>query len=112
MDFAKMLKGEDVIRVGKANRSTLFNAQGGELLLTNKRLLFVGHGLNIGKDTISINLEDISSCGLAYSIIIFLPLPIPNAFKVVTKDGKEYKFSVWRRMEWLVDLSSAINGDE
>jgi hypothetical protein len=109
MNF-KLLDGEKVIKQGKANRSTIINAQGGELTLTNKRLVFVGHGMNIGEGTVSINLEDILTFGKASTLVIFFPLPVPNAFKVVTQQGKKYKFTVGGRKKWVAELSNAING--
>jgi len=41
----QLLAGETVLKRGKANKFTLINSQGGELVLTDKRLIFNGHGV-------------------------------------------------------------------
>ncbi|MTI66299.1 MAG: hypothetical protein FH753_06830 [Firmicutes bacterium] len=108
MNF-KMLDGEKVIKEGKANRSNFINAQGGKLYLTNKRLVFVGHGKNIGEGTIAVELNEILTYGKAFTFSIFLPIPIPNAMKVVTQKGKKYKFTVYGRKKWIKEINNKIN---
>lgn len=108
MNF-KLLEGEKILKEGKANRSSLVNAQGGKLYLTNKRLVFVGHGKNIGEGTIAADIKDILTYGKASTFTIFLPLPIPNAIKVVLSSGSKYKFTVFKRKEWLKELKNVIN---
>lgn len=105
----KMQDEEKVIKQGKANRTNFFNSQGGELVLTNKRLVFVGHGKNIGEGTVSINIDEIMVYGKASTFVIFLPLPIPNAFKVVTQQGKKFKFTVGGRKKWIKEISQVMN---
>lgn len=106
MNF-KQLENEKILKEGKSNRNRLFFSQGGNLALTNKRIVFVGHGANIGEGTISINLEDILTYGKAFTFILLFPLPIPNAIKIVTTDGKKYAFSVYGRKEWVAKLRQA-----
>ncbi|WP_105618630.1 GRAM domain-containing protein [Vallitalea okinawensis] len=108
MNF-KLLDGEKVITEGKANRCSLVNAQGGKLYLTNKRIVFVGHGKNIGEGTIAINLSDILTYGKAPTLTIFFPIPVPNAIKVVTDGGKKLKFTVAGRKKWLQEINNVIN---
>lgn len=108
MNF-KLLDGEKIIKEGKANKTNLVNAQGGKLYLTNKRLVFVGHGKNIGEGTMAINLPDVLTFGKASTLTIFCPIPIPNAIKVVLSNGKKVKFTVYGRKKWLQEITSAIN---
>ena len=109
MNF-RLQEGEKVIKQGKANRSRLLVAQGGDLTLTNKRLVFVGHGVNVGEGTISINLDEIMVYGKAFTFSIWLPIPIPNAFKVVLNNGNMYKFTVSGRGKWLAEVRNIITG--
>ena len=108
MNF-RMQEGEQIIKQGKANRSKLLVAQGGELTLTNKRLIFVSHGMNIGEGTISIDIDEIMTYGKAFTFSIWFPLPIPNAFKVVLRNGSMYKFTVSGRGKWLNEVGGLIN---
>ncbi|MHB9131511.1 MAG: hypothetical protein ACYDBB_10535 [Armatimonadota bacterium] len=48
--------GEAILKQGKANKFSLFVSQGGELTLTDRRLVFTGHGVNIGNDQFSVAL--------------------------------------------------------
>lgn len=108
MNF-RMQEGEAIIKQGKANRARILAAQGGELTLTNKRLIFVSHGMNVGEGTISVNLDEVMTYGKAFTFSIFFPIPIPNAFKVVLKNGSMYKFTVSGRSKWLGEVNSIIN---
>lgn len=98
------MEGEKVIKQGKANKTGLFQGQGGELILTNKRLVFLGHGMNVGNDAASANIEDIMSFGKAFTFIIWAPIPVPNAIRVLTKQGKALKFTVYGRKKWIKEL--------
>ena len=104
----KMLKEEKILKEGGAGRTNYFNTQGGKLYFTNKRLVFIGHGFNFGDGSMSMNLEDILAIRKACTWTIYLIiLPFPNAFRVVLKDGKNYKFSVFGRRDWLSKLKEA-----
>jgi hypothetical protein len=76
----QLLSGETIVKRGKANRTTLLNAQGGELVLTSRRIVFLDHGLNVGNGTTEIPMDQIMAYGKANTFTIFFPIPIPNAF--------------------------------
>lgn len=103
-----LAEGERLVREGKANKTNFINSQGGTLNLTDRRLVFTGHGANLGKDMLSIDHSDILGYGPAFTFIIFFPLPIPNAIKVSLKNGKTYKFAVTGRKEWLSALGQNL----
>jgi hypothetical protein len=107
MNF-RLLEGETILKEGKANRCGLVVAQGGTLALTNKRLVFVGHGKNIGEGTVSISLDEVLTCGKAFTFSLFVPIPIPNAIKVVLQNGKKFRFTVFGRQKWLSALQKAM----
>lgn len=69
----------------------------GEFAFTNKRILFNGIFKNI-----SIPYSEISSVEKAY-VGMFLPF----AFKVSTKDNKEYKFAVMKRDKFIDIINSS-----
>lgn len=110
MNF-KMIEGETIIKEAKANRyANILLSQGGKLYLTNKRIVFVGHGLNIGEGTIAVNLDDILTVRLASSsMLALLFIPIPNAISIRTSNGTTHKFMVTKRNEWVDAISEQIN---
>ena len=75
-----------------ANLFKGIEAVGGHLTITDKRLIFNAHKLNIQGGTTEILLTDIVSIGKEKSLKI-----IPNKMIVNTKDGKSYKFVVYKR---------------
>ena len=73
-------KGEQIIREGKAN----YFGSGERIYLTNQRILFEGHGFNIGQTSAVINLIDVVNCRTNF----------PTSPKVLTNDNKEHVFAV------------------
>lgn len=109
MDF-KLQEGEKIIKEGWANISTVLNAKAGKLYLTNQRLLFIGHGINIGNDAYTVNLSDIMYVKKSATVSFWaLFIPIPNAIVVATNSGNVTKFTVRGRKKWVKEISSAIN---
>lgn len=100
---------EKLIKKGKANKTNFINSQGGELILTDKRLLFTGHGKNVGNDAASIPLNDLAGYGKASSFLLYMPIPIPNCIRVTTNSGQSIKFAVNGRKEWLKSLEECIS---
>lgn len=102
----RMNEGEVLIKEGKANRARFaLISQGGKLILTNQRLVFVGHGMNIGEGTISIKLADILRFKKSVASLL---IPIPNAIKVIDQNGKTHKFIVSGRGKWIRAISEAL----
>lgn len=104
-----MLDDEKIIREGKANSFTFINSRGGKLAITDRRVLWQGHGFNVGAQADIIELKNIAAYGKCATISIFnLLIPIPNAFYISTNDGKTYKYTVYKRKEWLAALDKAV----
>lgn len=102
--------GESEIKRGKANHVTFWIVHGGELVLTNKRLMFLPHGVNVDAKAVIIKKEDIMGVAKAITwpkiLFIPLPLPIPTSIRVATNSGTIYKFVVSGRTNWLSLLNS------
>ena len=111
MSFIKE-ENESTIKEGKANRVMLLASQGGNLHLSNKRIVFVSHKFNLGKGTISIDLKDILTYGRGCTFNLFFPIPIPNAIKIITRDGNTFRFTVYGRKKWIAGLEQIINQKE
>lgn len=89
-----MIHSEEVLFKGAANLMKGIEAVGGNIEITDKRILFESHKFNIQSGATSILLEHISNYKLGNSLGL-----IPNRITIVTKKGIEYKFVVSKRKE-------------
>ena len=93
---AKLLENEKIIKDGAANFFNRGNtlafgsSAGGKLYLTNQRILFEGHGFNVGREAVVIYVKDIISCGTGF----------PNTLTILTDRNEEFKFAVNRKKDW------------
>ena len=93
--------GEKLIFQSSANHFKGLEAVGGKLFLTEKRLIFKSHKLNIQNHQLIIMLSDILSIGR------FKPLGLTNNGLFVTnKENETEKFVVEKLPEWLLYLKS------
>lgn len=92
----KLLENEHILKEGSANYfnrgNGLFIGQsaGGKLYLTNQRLLFEGHGFNVGREAVVVYLKDIISCSTGF----------PNTLTLLTERNEEFKFAVNGKKDW------------
>jgi hypothetical protein len=96
--------GENILFETLANHFKGIEAVGGKLYLTNKRLIFKSHKLNINNHQLSILLNDIIAINRYKTLGI-----INNGLSVVTKDNTGEKFVVNDIKEWLSHLTSESN---
>lgn len=89
---------EDVLGKFGATLRRGFEGVGGRIILTNQRLLFEAHGINIQREPLSIPLDDILGVTTYNSMGI-----VPNGFKVQCRSGQEYKFIAFNRQQ-ILDL--------
>lgn len=76
---------------------------GGKIFLTNNRLIFKSHSLNIQKGQTNIDYSIIHSVSKRKTAKL-----IDNGIKVATKDGKEYDFVVDERDDVLKKIQDRI----
>jgi hypothetical protein len=95
--------GEIEIHAGPANVWRGIEAVGGRLTLTNQRLWFRPHALNIQGGDLSIPLGNIADVELGNSLWV-----IPNQIVVRCRDGKQHKMVVWGRDAWVAKIRHAI----
>jgi hypothetical protein len=97
--------GETIIFQTGANHFKHLEAVGGQLCLTDKRLIFKSHNLNIQNHELTIDLEDIKS------IDTFKPLWLTNNGIVIKTDNPTVeKFVVEKREKWKKTLEEIKNG--
>jgi len=99
-------EGEQTLLEKLANLFIGFESIGGKLKITNKRVIFESHRVNlvIQKHGLDIEYGEIASVGEKN----FLGF-IPNGIVVTTKTGQEYKFVVWGRGRILTTIRSFLN---
>jgi hypothetical protein len=88
--------GEDLVKEGGANHFRNIEAVGGWIYLTDQRLLFKSHAINVQEHELSIPLQKISEATRCMTFGV-----IPNGLKIRTIDGKTEKFVVEDRKDWV-----------
>ena len=91
---------EIIIKQGAANLQKDIEHVTGELFLTETKLVFESHGLNIQGGTTTINLENIANVEKGWSKLLGLIPAVPNALKVTMKDGQIYRFTCFWPSRW------------
>lgn len=89
-DEREIFKGTANMQYQKGPASVLGYNKGGHLILTNQRLIFIAHALNIGQKEYYIPLSEISYAQNAFHILT----PTPNMIKIECNSGEIYKFVV------------------
>jgi hypothetical protein len=95
--------GERVIHRGLANHFKGAEGVGGKLYLTERRLRFRSHTLNIQVHDESYPLDQIASAEATRTLGI-----LPNGLRVWMKDGRRERFVVHGHEEWAEAISKAI----
>jgi len=94
--------GEDLVKQGGANHFRNLEGVGGWIYLTDQRLLFRSHSMNIQRHELSIPLEKISEVKPCMTLGI-----IPNGLEIKTVDGQREKFVVEDRKDWAEKIMEA-----
>jgi len=94
----ELKKNEKILADKAANLFRGIEGVGGRIKITNKRLIFEPHAINIQKQILEVPLNQIEEAKTRNTLGI-----IPNGMLVKLKTGAEYKFVVWKRKE-LIDL--------
>ena len=97
-----LFEDEALIKEGGANHFKNMEGVGGWIYLTDKRILFKSHSVNIQRHELSIPLHKISEAKACMTFIV-----IPNGLKIQTTDGNEEKFVVEGRRDWVKNILEA-----
>jgi hypothetical protein len=92
--------GETILFEGGANHFKGIEGVGGMMYLTNQRLVFKSHKLNIQKHQLSIDLPSITEVARKKTLGI-----LNNGLIVTTTDGRKEKFVVEQPEEWIKYLA-------
>lgn len=91
---------EHIIKQGSGNLQRGVETVGGKLYLTNQRLVFEAHKINVQGGNTEINLSDIQSSEKCWTKLLGLIPIMPNSLAVSTKSGTECRFVLFRRGAW------------
>ncbi|MFK5924361.1 MAG: GRAM domain-containing protein [Verrucomicrobiota bacterium] len=97
-----LFEDEVLIKEGGANHFKNMEGVGGWIYLTDKRMLFKSHSVNIQNHELSISLDEIRAATECMTFGI-----IPNGLKIQTSDGNEEKFVVEGRRDWVKNIIEA-----
>ncbi len=96
-----LLPDETPIREGAANLQRGIETVGGKLYLTNQRLIFESHALNIQTGTTAIPLTGITGIRKCWTKFLNLVPIFPNSIAVSTQEGKVYRVVTSNRQAWI-----------
>ena len=93
-------QSEELIKKGGGNLQKGVETVGGHLYLTNQRLIFEAHAINVQGGNTIIDLLDIESTEKCWTKFLNVIPIMPNSLAVNTKTGDEYLFVLFGRGAW------------
>lgn len=101
--------GEQVVKEGAANLQKNIETVGGKLCLTNQRLVFETHRINVQGGITEVDLSNVQSSRPCWTKFLGLLPLFPNSLAVFTKQGKEYRFVLFGRHAWAAAIEAQRN---
>ena len=99
----ELIENEQIENEGPANLFRGIEGVGGKLFLTNKKLIFKSHKLNIQTGQTNIDYSNIMDIVERKTAKI-----IDNGIRIKTTDGEEFDFVVNDRESWIEKLNEKI----
>jgi hypothetical protein len=93
--------GETLVKEGRANLQRGIESVGGHLYLTDRRLIFESHRLNVQSGPTEIALADITDIRKAWTKFLGVIPMAPNSLAVTTRDGQARQIVLSGRDKWL-----------
>ncbi len=101
----ELLDGERLLADEMANLFRGWESVGGRLYVTNRRVIFESHFLNIRRGATEIPLGHIEDVVPRNNLGF-----IPNGMEIRTRDGSRYRFVTWGRRR-LIDMIHVCKSD-
>jgi len=100
-----ILKANESVKIKKvANRFRGLEGVGGFLYITDQRLIFEPHAINIQKQPLELDLTAIAQIKSRNTLFI-----IPNGVTIIQTNGTESNFVVWGRSSLINLLKTLCN---
>ncbi len=99
---------EYIIKEGAANYHKYIENIGGKLFVTNHRVFFEPHSFNVQCGITYIDINKIMGVRKCWTKLLGVICVFPNAVAVYLVDGKEHRFTVWGRNEWIHAINTII----
>jgi GRAM domain len=106
----ELRQGEQIVKEGSANLQKNIETVGGKLYLTNRRLVFEAHQINVQGGTTEVELSNIQSSQTCWTKFLGLIPLFPNSLAVYTKQGRAYRFVLFDRAAWAAAIEAHRNG--
>ncbi|GAC1605447.1 MAG: hypothetical protein NVS3B3_03340 [Aquirhabdus sp.] len=81
---------------------------GGKLCLTDQRLVFESHKINVQGGQVELELSNVQSSRPCWTRFLGLIPLFPNSLAVFTKQGKEYRFVLFGRHAWAAAIDAQL----
>ena len=101
-----LLPREKVIKNGAANFQRGIEQVGGNLFLTNQRLIFESHAFNIQVGATIIPIEEITEVVPCWTKFLGIIPIVPNSLAVNTTHGVECRIVLSGRNKWKLAIES------
>lgn len=98
----ELRNSESLIKQGSANHWQGWEAVGGRLFLTDQRLIFKSHRLNVQRHETSMELEEVASIKPRNNFLL-----VPNGVSIFLRNGYEERFVIWSRRDWITKIRQA-----
>lgn len=100
----ELWSGEQILFDVAANLFVGIEGVGGKLKITNQRIHFNSHKLNIQTGTLDIPLSQIAQAKKRNTFGL-----VPNGMSIITKTGQEFKLVVWKRDRLINCINSMVS---
>ncbi len=100
----ELKEGEEILADVGANLFRGIEGVGGLMKITNRRVLFEAHAINIQKQPAEISFEHIAEVRERNTMGF-----IPNGILILTNSGIKYKFTVWGRKRLIGLIQSHLS---
>lgn len=102
-----MNSDERILRRGAANLQRGAETVGGELFLTDQRLYFRSHALNLQTGATELPLSQVRHTRPCWTRFLGLIPLLPNSLEVRLADGAAHRFVLVGRKEWAAAIDAA-----
>lgn len=103
-----LASNERVVKEGPANLQRGPETVGGHLYLTNLRLVFEPHAMNVQKDLEVIDLSAVVRTYPCWTKFLGVFPLANNSLAVVTRGGQEHRFVCFNRKAWADSIATSL----